>query len=89
MNPLDVAAEFERGTAPDPADELDIEQRLERVDRDLTQMSPRAYAALIMYRCEGMTLMEIGERLGVSHSSVRRDLVRAIAYCNQRLHQMD
>lgn len=89
MNPLDVAAQFDPGTAPDPADELDIKQRLERVDRDLTQISPRAYAALIMYRCEGMTLIEIGERLGVSHSSVRRDLVRAIAYCNQRLHQMD
>lgn len=89
MNPLEVAAEFDRGTAPDPADELDIKQRLEKVDRDLSQISPRAYAALIMYRGEGMTLMEIGERLGVSHSSVRRDLVRAIAYCNQRLHQMD
>ena len=89
MNPLDVVAAYDFGTAPDPADELDIKQRLERVDRDLTQISPRAYAALIMYRCEGMTLIEIGERLGVSHTSVRRDLVRAIAYCNQRLHQMD
>jgi RNA polymerase sigma factor (sigma-70 family) len=89
MNPLEVAAEFDRGTAPDPADELDIKQRLEKVDRDLARISPRAYAALVMYRGEGMTLMEIGDRLGVSHSSVRRDLVRAIAYCNQRLHQMD
>jgi len=89
MKPLDLAVEFDLGTAPDPADELDIKQRLERVDRDLMQISPRAYAALIMYRCEGMTLIEIGERLGVSHTSVRRDLVRAIAYCNQRLHQMD
>jgi RNA polymerase sigma factor (sigma-70 family) len=89
MKPLDVAAEFDRGNAPDPADELHIEQQLDRVDRDLTRISPRAYAVLIMYRCEGMTLIEIGERLGVSHTSVRRDLVRAIAYCNERLHQMD
>lgn len=89
MNPLEVAIEFDPGSAPDPADELDIKQRLERVDRDLTQISPRAYAALVMYRCEGMTLHEIGARLGVSHTSVRRDLVRAIAYCNARLHQMD
>lgn len=89
MRPLEVAAEFDAGTAPDPADELNIKQLLEKVDRDLTEFSPRAYAALIMYRCEGMTLMEIGERLGMSHTSVRRDLVRAIAYCNQRLHQMD
>jgi RNA polymerase sigma factor (sigma-70 family) len=89
MKPLDVAAEFDRGNAPDPADELHIKQQLDRVDRDLTRISPRAYAVLVMYRCEGMTLIEIGERLGVSHTSVRRDLVRAIAYCNERLHQMD
>ena len=38
-----------------------------------------------MYRCEGMTLQEIGERLGVSHVMVRKYLARAIAYCDERL----
>jgi len=89
MDPLDVASEFQNITVADPADELDIEQRLERIDKELTQISPRAYAALIMYRCEGMTLMEIGERLGVSHSMVRKYLTRAIAYCDQRLEEME
>jgi len=89
MDPLDFASEFQNTTVADPADELDIEQRLERIDKDLTQISPRAYAALIMYRCEGMTLMEIGEQLGVSHSMVRKYLTRAIAYCDKRLEEME
>lgn len=89
MNPLSVVAESQAGTVADPADELEIEQRLEQVDKDLSRISPRAYAALIMYRCEGMTLMEIGERLGVSHSMVRKYLSRAIAYCDQRLEEME
>lgn len=89
MNPLDVAAEFHTGCVPDPADEVDIKQRLERIEFDLTRISPRAYATLIMYRCEGMTLVEIGKRLGVTHPTVRKYLAEAVAYCNERLHEMD
>lgn len=87
MDPLDVATEFRAGTVADPADEVEIEQSLERLGRDLQEISPRAYATLVMYRCEGMTLAEIGERLGVSHVMVRKYLSRAIEYCDQRLEE--
>lgn len=91
MDPIEVANHYQNQSAPaaDPADELDVRQRLEQVDQDLARISPRAYAILIMYRCEGMTLMEIGARLGVSHSTVRKYLVRAIAYCDSRLEEME
>ncbi len=89
MDPLEVANHFPGCTAADPADELDVRQRLDKVNQDLTAISPRAYAILIMYRCEGMTLMEIGAQLGVSHSTVRKYLTRAIAYCDQRLEEME
>lgn len=89
MDPLEVASHFQGGATADPADEIDVQQRLDQVDKDLTAISPRAYAILIMYRCEGMTLMEIGDRLGVSHSTVRKYLTRAIAYCDQRLEEME
>ncbi len=72
MDPLDVSNDLHNTAVSDPADELDIRQRLEQVDKDLSKISPRAYAILIMYRCEGMTLMEIGEQLGVSHTTVRK-----------------
>lgn len=88
-DPLDVANHYQGAAAADPADELDIRQRLEKVNQELSKISPRAYAILVMYRCEGMTLMEIGKELGVSHSTVRKYLLRAIAYCDQRLEEME
>lgn len=92
MDPLqlvDVVGYPETDMAPDPADVLDIEERLEHLGRDLMQASPRAYAVLVMYRCEGMTLVEIGDRLGVSHVMVRKYLIRAIAFCDARLEERE
>lgn len=88
-NPLDLVASLESETVPDPAEEIEAEQRLEAVADALMKLSPRVYATLVMYRCEGMTLMEIGQRLGVSHVMARKYLVRAIAYCDQRLEEME
>ena len=88
-NPLELVESLEAETVPDPAEELEAQQRLEAVAEALMKLSPRIYATLVMYRCEGMTLMEIGERLGVSHVMARKYLVRAIAYCDQRLEEME
>lgn len=86
MDPLDLANQLQLPQiAPDPAEELELTEQLERIGRGLQAFSPRAYAVLIMYRCEGMTLMEIGERLGVSHVMARKYLKRAIAYCDEQL----
>jgi RNA polymerase sigma factor (sigma-70 family) len=89
MDPIEVANQAQTGTAPDPADELEFTESLERVGRELKKLSPRAYAALVMYRCEGMTLTEIGQRLGVSHVMVRKYLAKAIEYCDQRLEDSE
>ena len=89
MNPLDLASQLQAPLAPDPAEELEITEQLEKIGRGLQSLSPRAYAALIMYRCEGMTLKEIGERLGVSHVMARKYLCRAIAYCDEQLKEGD
>lgn len=86
MNPLDLASQLQSPqSAPDPAEELEITEQIERIGKGLQALSPRAYAVLVMYRCEGMTLMEIGERLGVSHVMARKYLTRAIAYCDEQL----
>jgi RNA polymerase sigma factor (sigma-70 family) len=90
MDPLVIAAECELAdVAADPADEVEVGQRLEEIGRALRQLSPRAYATLVMYRCEGLTLAEIGARLGVSHVMVRKYLARAVAYCDQHLEEME
>jgi RNA polymerase sigma factor (sigma-70 family) len=85
MDPLNVADSLETSLAPDPAEEADVEQRLEAMECALEAHSPRAYAVLVMYRCEGLTLKQIGERLGVSNVMARKYLERAIRYCDQFL----
>ena len=38
-----------------------------------------------MYRCEGLTLKQIGERLDVSSVMARKYLMRALKYCDEYL----
>ena len=68
---------------------MELQERLQAIGVELERLAPRAYATLVMYRCEGMTLQEIGERLGVSHVMVRKYLARAIAYCDERLEALE
>lgn len=89
MDPLALAAELQSTTAPDPADETDLRQQIADLGHALEKLSPRVYATLVMYRCEGMTLTEIGERLGVSHTMARKYLTRAIVFCDQYLEERD
>lgn len=88
-DPRELMAELESTPVPDPADELDARQRLEKVCRELEAISPRACATLLMYRCEGLTLSEIGARLGVSRTMAKKYLIRAMAYCDQSLEELE
>jgi len=56
------------------------------IGKDLEALSPRAYTTLMMFRCEGATLTEIGKRLGVSHVMAKRYLMKAMTYCQERLN---
>ena len=83
--PMDVMVEPVSIADADPATQLELEQHFEKVGRALEESSPKAYATLIMHRCDGVPLREIGDRLGVSYSMVKRYLAKATAFCQQRL----
>jgi RNA polymerase sigma-70 factor (ECF subfamily) len=89
IDPDDITSEIEATLENDPAEEIQLEQRFEELGRGLEQLSPRAYATLIMYRCEGATLQQIGSRLGVSRVMAKKYLVKAITYCQQRLEELE
>lgn len=86
MDPLDIAADIE-AFAADPADTAELERRFEELGRELERFSPRAYLTLMMYRCEGATLEQIGARLGVTRVMAKKYLVKALVYCQQRLEE--
>jgi RNA polymerase sigma factor (sigma-70 family) len=89
LDAIEVAAQIEAETVADPADELAARQRLERICSELEAISPRACATLLMYRCEGLTLQEIGQRLGVSRPMAKKYLLKALAYCDEHLEELE
>lgn len=89
VEPVDLASELTASLEHDPARAAEVEQQFERLAAGLEQLSPRAYAALLMYRCEGATLKQIGERLGVSTVMARKYLIKAMTYCQQHLTETE
>lgn len=84
---VDITAELEASLDDDPAETVQLEQCFEALGRGLEQLSPRAYATLIMYRCEGATLAQIGGRFGVSRIMAKKYLMKAMTYCQQQLDE--
>lgn len=84
---MDVVAQLKNALDADPANELEAEQRFEQLNVGLLAHSPRAYATLVMHRCEGMSLQEIAHELGVSYRMVKRYLAKALAYCDQHFER--
>jgi RNA polymerase sigma-70 factor (ECF subfamily) len=82
---MDVVSELQNVADTDPATQVEIEQRFEDIGRGLLQHSPKAYATLVLHRCDGVPLQDIADRFGVSYTMVKRYLSKALTYCQQRL----
>jgi RNA polymerase sigma factor (sigma-70 family) len=64
------------------ADRLMLSSRLESVLRGL---SPKCRAVVILHRREGMTYEEVGQRIGLSTSMVKKYLAQGLKHCRDRL----
>lgn len=84
----DVESQLPNGHA-DPAVEVETDQAFEELGRSLQELSPKAYATLILSRCEGLPLKQIGERLGVSRDQVKKYLARALLHLRKGLSEMN
>ena len=83
----DVVADLTGMVEHDPSLQVDTEQRFEGLGRALERHSPNAYATLVLHRCDGIALKEIGPLLGVSYTMVKRYLAQALTYCQQWLEE--
>jgi RNA polymerase sigma factor (sigma-70 family) len=86
---LDVLAEVERAPDSDPADQAHTAQRVEQLERSLSQLSPRARAALVLHRRDGFSLEEIASQLGVSRPMAKKYLAKALLHCRERLEEQE
>jgi RNA polymerase sigma factor (sigma-70 family) len=85
----DVESQLHTDVQADPAIQAETEQAFEELGRSLQKLSPKAYATLILSRCEGLPLRQIGERLGVSRDQVKKYLARALLHVRKSLTEMN
>jgi RNA polymerase sigma factor (sigma-70 family) len=81
----DPSVQRELSNWPDLDTELSASQRRRALLTVLNELSPKCRAAVVMQYRDGMTYVEIGERLGVSANMVKKYLSKALSYCRQRL----
>lgn len=75
----------EPATDADPALELSAHECLEALERALDELTPKARAAFLMHRRDGLTLDEIGAKLGVSRPMAKKYLAKALVQFRKRL----
>lgn len=64
-------------------------QTLDLVRAFIAELPPKCRYAFLSYKFEECDYAEIAESLGVSESMVRKYVLRAIAYCRDRLEQYE
>jgi RNA polymerase sigma factor (sigma-70 family) len=85
----DLASELRSDSQDDPVERAHSQQRLHTLERALSKLSPKAQAVLLLHRCDGLSLEEIGDRLGLSRSMAKKYLAQALAHCRKRLEILE
>lgn len=75
------------GHAPDPAERTETHEQYRLLDQALAGLPPICGDILYLSRIEGLTHAEIGEKLGLSKSSIEKYVMRALKACRQRLEE--
>lgn len=78
---LDTLAARPEPEAVSPETRAIILETLFAIDRMLDQMGERAREIFMLVQFEGLTYSETSERLGISITTVKKHLVRALTQC--------
>jgi RNA polymerase sigma-70 factor (ECF subfamily) len=71
----------------DLAVEIDLQRRAKAMERAIQRLAPNAQASLLLHCRDGWTLDEIGTRLGVSRSMVKKHIAKAVLHCRQQMNE--
>ncbi len=65
--------------------QIDLQKSAKELERALQKLPANAQACLILHCREGWTLEEVGARLGVSRSMVKKHIAKAVLHCRQQM----
>src|SRR5262249_28969054 len=86
--PVDIAdalTDARLAEETDPPAQLNLERRLEALDRALARLSAKTRTAFLLQRRDGCTLDEIAERMGISRAMVKKHLAKAVVQCSRQI----
>jgi RNA polymerase sigma factor (sigma-70 family) len=84
MDWIERLAELPLASSDEPPAKMELQQRIEHLERLLDEMPPRMAMALLMHRVAGHTVEEIASELGVAEITVKKYLAKALLHCRAR-----
>lgn len=82
---LETLAHLPEAEMPSPETHALAIEALVAIDRLLDALPARARIAFLLAQLDGMSCPQIAERLGVSLSTVERDIAKALRHCYQQV----
>jgi RNA polymerase sigma-70 factor (ECF subfamily) len=80
----DVAAQPLDRTTAEPIEDLQSQEALAAYVDALSALPERVQRVFLLNRLDGLTYRRIAKQLGVSVSTVEKDMIRALTVCRQR-----
>lgn len=87
--PLEVLDTDERWHGPGLSQRMQLDQRLELMQRALGELSGPCRDSFLLRKLEGLSHQQIAERLGISRSLVEKHIVNAMKHCRVRMRQWE
>jgi RNA polymerase sigma factor (sigma-70 family) len=72
----------------DPVLATDAAQCVEQLQDAIEELSPKVRATFLLHRRDGLSLEDIGARLGISRPMVKKNLMKALMHFRQRLERL-
>jgi len=84
-----VLNELFAATDSDPELQLDAQECVRKLDAALRELPVKIRFAFLFYRCDGLSMDEISQRLGISRATAKKYLAYALAHLRKRLRDME
>ena len=72
----------------DPVLATDAAQCVEQLQDAIEELSPKVRATFLLHRRDGLSLEDIGTRLGISRPMVKKNLTKALMHFRHRLERV-